>query len=887
MKKRLFAWLLILCLLVGMAPSGLQAFAANESTETIALGEEKEFTLQEDEHRSFTFTPEVSGGYVFYSAWRYRADLYVRDSNGSLLDEVFVYPADANGHGICVQMTAGEVYRLEVYRAKGSYSGNMCVGIVEMVYAESVTLPEIFSVGLGFDAVLTAAVEPSNAWFSMDWQVDDETVVNSSYSADATLYMEGLALGSATVTLTEENSKLTASCQVTVTEAGVLEEGCPTAVSLYYGEEKPFLFTPSTNGVYQVGSEDSGVYIRIYDAAGEEIGNSAANGQYYGTYCEMCAGETYTVVVSVESWGTDELDCINNITICAEPFVQAKDVLLDYYVDSDNDTMVALCGEEVWLDILLLPLNTLELYTIESSDPSVVSVNEWANFILYCEAPGVATITISTNSGDLKTFTIVVCEEGNNITWDMDTKTGTLTVSGTGAMPDYYDYGGFYSEPIPWASWQEEIQKIVIKDGISHIGNGAFNNCPNLVSVTIPESVTSIGANAFGFNSKLAEITIPANVASIGEGAFRFCPSLKGIWVDKENDYYCNDQAGVLYNRDKTTLHTAPPTLSGSYRIADGVVRIADWAFWGCSGMTGITLSSDLRHIGERSFQQCKGLIGIALPDSLLTIRDSAFIFCDGLTSITIPKDICIISGYAFYRCKNLNKIGFDGNAPKIEEDAFASIAATAYYPAGNPSWTPGVMQNYGGTITWASYEPGTMPFSPFWDVPTDKYYHDPVLWAYSNGITAGATATTFNPDGNCTRAQVVTFLWRAAGCPEPTTTNNPFTDVESDHYFYKAVLWAVETGVTAGTTATTFNPKGNCNRAQVVTFMYRAVGSPTVAGTDNPFADVPADKYYHDAVLWAVENGITSGISATKFAPNNTCTRAQIVTFLYRGYAE
>ncbi len=179
------------------------------------------------------------------------------------------------------------------------------------------------------------------------------------------------------------------------------------------------------------------------------------------------------------------------------------------------------------------------------------------------------------------------------------------------------------------------------------------------------------------------------------------------------------------------------------------------------------------------------------------------------------------------------------------------------------------------------------LPYNPFTDVPSDKYYYEPVLWAYENGITAGATATTFNPDGNCTRAQVVTFLWRAAGKPEPTTTNNPFTDVDSDDYFYKAVLWAVEEGVTAGATATTFNPKGACNRAQVVTFMYRAAGSPAVSGADNPFADVPADKYYHDAVLWAVENGITSGISATKFAPNNTCTRAQIVTFLYRGYAE
>ncbi len=175
----------------------------------------------------------------------------------------------------------------------------------------------------------------------------------------------------------------------------------------------------------------------------------------------------------------------------------------------------------------------------------------------------------------------------------------------------------------------------------------------------------------------------------------------------------------------------------------------------------------------------------------------------------------------------------------------------------------------------------------PFSDVAEGKYYYDPIVWAYQNNITSGTSASAFSPNDDCTRGQIVTFLWRAEGCPEPTSTNNPFADVDSDDYFYKAVLWAVENGITAGATKTTFNPKGACDRAQVVTFMYRAAGSPTVTSQNNPFVDVPNGKYYHDAVLWAVENGITAGISATKFAPNNTCTRGQIVTFLYRGYAD
>ena len=170
-----------------------------------------------------------------------------------------------------------------------------------------------------------------------------------------------------------------------------------------------------------------------------------------------------------------------------------------------------------------------------------------------------------------------------------------------------------------------------------------------------------------------------------------------------------------------------------------------------------------------------------------------------------------------------------------------------------------------------------------FTDVPEGAYYYDAVYWAVENGVTVGATATTFNPGGNCTRAQMVTFLWRAAGSPEPATTVNPFTDVDANDYYYEAVLWAVENGVTVGATATTFNPGGECTRAQMVTFLWRAAESPEPTTTVNPFTDVDAGDYYCKAVLWAVENGITVGATATTFAPVAVCTRAQAVTFLYR----
>ncbi len=171
---------------------------------------------------------------------------------------------------------------------------------------------------------------------------------------------------------------------------------------------------------------------------------------------------------------------------------------------------------------------------------------------------------------------------------------------------------------------------------------------------------------------------------------------------------------------------------------------------------------------------------------------------------------------------------------------------------------------------------------NPFTDVKTGSYYYDAVLWAVEQGVTAGTSATTFSPDDGCTRAQVVTFLWRAAGQPEPTSSANPFADVAAGTYYYKAVLWAVEQGVTAGTSATTFSPDNTCTRAQIVTFLWRYEGQPEVAAS-NPFGDVPAGAYYEKAVLWAATTGVTAGTSATTFSPAATCTRAQVVTFLYR----
>ena len=169
-----------------------------------------------------------------------------------------------------------------------------------------------------------------------------------------------------------------------------------------------------------------------------------------------------------------------------------------------------------------------------------------------------------------------------------------------------------------------------------------------------------------------------------------------------------------------------------------------------------------------------------------------------------------------------------------------------------------------------------------FVDVATGSYYEDAVDWAVENGITQGTDDTHFSPDGICTRAQAVTFLWRAAGSPKPETRTMPFTDVPVGSYYYDAVLWAVENGITKGTSDTTFSPNMTCTRAQIVAFLWRSEKSPA-AGTANPFADVKSTAYYADAVLWAVKENITKGTTNTTFSPDADCTRAQIVTFLWR----
>ena len=244
------------------------------------------------------------------------------------------------------------------------------------------------------------------------------------------------------------------------------------------------------------------------------------------------------------------------------------------------------------------------------------------------------------------------------------------------------------------------------------------------------------------------------------------------------------------------------------------------------------------------------------------------------LYSGTAPCDI----GYMLFSSSTLTS-GSSYTLSSGGSEVATATAQTGSVSGGQAGGQPG---NSGGQTPSGAQAPDG---SAFTDVTSGAYYYDAVKWAVENSITAGTgNGTTFSPDLGCTRAQVVTFLWRAAGSPAPKAASNPFTDISSNAYYYEAVLWAVENGVTAGTSNTTFSPDNTCTRGQIVTFLYRAVG--TSAAGSNPFTDVTNSAYYANAVKWAVTKSITSGTTATTFSPDQICTRAQIVTFLYRAYA-
>ncbi len=468
---------------------------------------------------------------------------------------------------------------------------------------------------------------------------------------------------------------------------------------------------------------------------------------------------------------------------------------------------------------------------------------------------------------------------GENLSWVL-TENGSLTISGTGKMKNYSSAA---NKPAPWFGYSDMISEVVVDNGVTSLGNCAFEQLPLLASVTLPQTLTEIGTYAFEKCLSLKQIALPNSLTEIGHNAFDGCSKLQEITIP----------SGITAIEDGT-FHNCSALIRAE--LPDGLTDIGSRAFMNCAQLKEIILPASLENLGSAAFASCRSLEQItlpegvttlptnlfggcnalqkvSLPDSLLVISSQAFWYNDELSVLTIPKNVVTIASSAFRECE-VECLIFAGSAPDIAADAFMLSKATVYYPAEDSSWNNDKLQQYGGNLTWIGYE-GAFHIHEYAAAVTDPTCTDQGYTTHSC-IVCGDQYTDSYTDA-------LGHQWENHHCIRCGQINpSSFTDVSVDAWYYLPVLWALENDITTGTSATTFNPGGQCLRAHVVTFLHRSVGSPAPTAS-NPFTDVKSSDFFYAPVLWAVENGITNGLSATEFGPGAACNRAQVVTFLYR----
>ena len=447
----------------------------------------------------------------------------------------------------------------------------------------------------------------------------------------------------------------------------------------------------------------------------------------------------------------------------------------------------------------------------------------------YAEEYGHPFVELSETSGSC----------GFPLDWELDLGTGELNISGTGQMDSWP------VNPNPWYPMQEWLRKVTIADGVPNIGGYAFAFCESVEEIEIPDSVQEVGEHAFTGCTSLKTVAIPDGVTVIADSTFSGCRSLESVI------------------------------------IPDGVETIGNAALTTCESLKTVTIPDSVKTIGGYAFSYC-GLTELRIPGSVESTGQYVFAHNPALRYAEIADGVGKIGASAFFGCENLEKVTILDRDCEIYDKADTLGDSARTVICGYPGSTA---EAYAKKYGYPFEEVTIKPFR-FADVgDKDKYYYDPVYWAYGHDpqITNGISADSFGPDSGCSRGQVVTFLWRAAGQPEPKSTKTDFKDLKKGAFYEKAVAWAVENDITSGTSKTTFSPDGKCTRGQIVTFLWRFKGKPAPQNAATPFKDLKKGGYYLDAVAWAVENNITNGLSKTAFGPDATCTRGQVVTFLYR----
>lgn len=494
----------------------------------------------------------------------------------------------------------------------------------------------------------------------------------------------------------------------------------------------------------------------------------------------------------------------------------------------------------------------------------------------------------------------------NAVFWKLDSN-GLLTISGKGYMNNY---GLSLSKTAPWGT---DIKSVVVESGVLNVGARSFYHCDKLTSVTLSESVDGIGNSAFEGCTSLRSIDLPDSLDYICDSLFKGCTALESVVIPEK----------VIDIRE--SAFAGCTNLTEVY-FPDGLKDIKSGAFEYCRKLKSVTIPDSVLFPGSSIFARCYSLESVKLSANQVGIGNYTFVGCTNLKSLTIGKNFSFAGEYAFGLDINglydsvsygavpyLNDVYYAGSPAEWTNVEYCKenfqLARIHYYDTGsNHKYTdtvyPASCTSTGRIehvctcgIKYTEYlcELGhefvdnicvrcgaSASTDGFTDISSDKYYFDAINWAVGSGITLGTTESTFSPNDVCTRAQIVTFLWRAAGRPVYNDGVLQFVDVPQSAYYYNAVKWAERNNITEGTDSTHFSPNATCTRAQIVTLLMRA-NRFTDDAPKVDFVDVTDGSYYYKAVCWATKYGVTLGTDATHFSPNAGCTRAQVVTFLYR----
>lgn len=414
----------------------------------------------------------------------------------------------------------------------------------------------------------------------------------------------------------------------------------------------------------------------------------------------------------------------------------------------------------------------------------------------------------------------------------------------------------------------KSLESVTLPDSLVEIGNYAFADCPALQEIVIPEGVESIGDYSFGWCTSLADVTLPESLKVIGAASFEGCTSLAHIDIPAGVEDIVD---GAFW--DCTSLE--------SIVIPDGIEHIKLHTFQGCTSLAEVTIPDSVIEVAANSFQDCTSLTHVYFPNCFTAIGDEAFSGCTSLTDVTLPYGFNCLRPRAFSGCTSLKTVTFSSEVWPICEDVFAGTDSLTdiYYIGTEEQWNDFASKvDFGRDMTGVNIH-----FKKtFDDAAPGGYFTDAVEWAAAYKFADPKSDTSFGTEDPCPRGEVVDIIWRAAGSPKPTSDVNPFTAVTPDNEYYDAILWAAEKGVTNGRGDGTFGVNDTVTRAQAVTFLYRAAGAPEISYR-SAFTDVADGEYYSLPVLWAVDNQITNGTGDNKFSPEALISRGQLVTFAYR----